>query len=360
MRTACLAATFLFLAAAVFAQSTDQTLPTPVTGPEIRGRINARDIGDSRLTTYFYAFNGEQGDVFINVVTKNFNGDIDVFAVEGLRPLTKIVIYAGGGLDETGRIIYLRKPERMLLRIEGRTPDDDPALFTIKFAGSFQALKPVKAPPDPGPVNKATSNLGGVRLNSAGAVIPDAPNPSTERESVNSQSAGRVESTKVALKKLDPVPIEEKPPVTKEAEIVKPVEKPAAEKETAIVRTEEPVVPEKKLETDKPATEKESVNPPSGDITEAKIETEPAKPKKAPLRKRRQPVKKAVSAVKQPVEDPLAGVRLIVTLKDGSNFERPMSEVLRFTANRGTLLVIGKDGKIVRYLLTDIASITMQ
>ncbi len=71
-------------------------------------------------------------------------------------------------------------------------------------------------------------------------------------------------------------------------------------------------------------------------------------------------LKKAVSAVKRPVADPLAGVRLIVTLKDGSNFERPMSDVLRFTANRGTLLVIGKDGKIVRYLLTDIASITMQ
>ena len=65
------------------AQSTDQNFPTPVTTNQILGTIKARDIGDSRLTTYFYAFDGEQGDIFINVVSKNLSGDIDIFIVDG-------------------------------------------------------------------------------------------------------------------------------------------------------------------------------------------------------------------------------------------------------------------------------------
>src|SRR5438552_821087 len=76
------------------AQSSDQNFPTPVTSNELSGVIKARDIGDPRLTTYYYAFDGRQGDIFINVVTKNLSGDIDIFTAEGLRPLTKMVIYA--------------------------------------------------------------------------------------------------------------------------------------------------------------------------------------------------------------------------------------------------------------------------
>src|SRR5438477_348479 len=80
--------------------------------------VKDRDMGDARLTTHFYAFIGDQGDIFVSVVTKNFSGDIDIFLVDGLRPLTKMVIYADGGVNETGRLIYLRKPEKLLLRVE--------------------------------------------------------------------------------------------------------------------------------------------------------------------------------------------------------------------------------------------------
>ena len=116
---------------AVQAQSTSQNFPTPVTSNEISGTIRARDLGDARLTGYFYVFNGSQGDIFINVVTKNFNGDIDVFTADNLRPLTKIVVYADTADNETGRVIYLRQPEKLILRVEGRTPDDNPATFRI-------------------------------------------------------------------------------------------------------------------------------------------------------------------------------------------------------------------------------------
>ncbi|MBC7901652.1 MAG: hypothetical protein H7070_16550, partial [Saprospiraceae bacterium] len=98
----------LFTAAISTAQSSNQNFPTPVTTNEITGTIPSRDIGDSRLTTFYYGFDGEQGDMFVNLVTKNFTGDIDLFMVSGLRSLTKVVVYADLAENETGRVIYLR------------------------------------------------------------------------------------------------------------------------------------------------------------------------------------------------------------------------------------------------------------
>ncbi|MDQ3799613.1 MAG: hypothetical protein M3384_09195, partial [Acidobacteriota bacterium] len=153
------------------AQSTNQDFPTPVTSSEINGKIPARDIGDARLTNYFYVFNGTQGDVFINVTATNLNGDIDVFTAGSLRPLTKISLYAGDSTTETGRVIYLRKPERLILRIEGRTPNDNPATFRVKFAGSFvplEATAETEAPKLPEIKPNENSN---VRVNSVGTII---------------------------------------------------------------------------------------------------------------------------------------------------------------------------------------------
>ena len=49
--------------------------PTPVRTSEIASSIKARAIGDPRVTTYYYTFEGQQGDVFINVQSKHFTGD---------------------------------------------------------------------------------------------------------------------------------------------------------------------------------------------------------------------------------------------------------------------------------------------
>ena len=49
------------------------------------------------LRRYFYTFDGDQGDIFINVVTKNFTATLMSLRAEGLRPLTKMVIYADAG-----------------------------------------------------------------------------------------------------------------------------------------------------------------------------------------------------------------------------------------------------------------------
>ncbi len=167
------------------AQSTNQNYPTPIMTNEISGKIPARDIGDARLTSYFYIFNGNQGDIFINVQTSNFNGDVDVFTADNLRPLTKITIYADVSENETGRVVYLRKPEKLVLRIEGRSPNDDAATFKIKFAGSFAAITNVAETDAPDAPKVKTENQTDVRVNSVGTIIEVKPKPTpTPKETI--------------------------------------------------------------------------------------------------------------------------------------------------------------------------------
>ena len=77
-----------------YSQSTDQSFPTAVTGNELTGTIKSRDIGDARVTSYYFTFNAGQGDLFINIVTKNLNGSVNLFAADGLRPLGQVLVYA--------------------------------------------------------------------------------------------------------------------------------------------------------------------------------------------------------------------------------------------------------------------------
>ena len=300
-----------------FSQSTSQDFPTAVTTNEIDGTINARDIGDSRLTTYFYTFNGTQGDLFINVTSQNFNGDIDVFTADGLNPVTKIVMYADSSVNETGRVVYLRKPEKLILRVQGRTPGDDPATFRIKFAGSFQAAVDTGRE-EPALPKVTAENDTGVKVNSVGTIV-EAP---------------------------------------KKTEVAKANEEP-------------PAVEEKKAEEEKPAEAKEEAAENEGKKVEVVI-TDNTKPettaKKAPPRRvtrpRRTPPKRTTTAAKaappensppkEKAADPLENVHLIIEFKDGKRIERKMSEVLRFTVDKGILTVISKNGTIGRYNILDI------
>ena len=69
---------------------------------------------------------------------------------------------------------------------------------------------------------------------------------------------------------------------------------------------------------------------------------------------------KAVQQPSPPKVDPLASIKLVISLKDGDRLERPMNEVLRFTVDKGVLTVIAKDGKIVRYSLLDVSKVTIE
>lgn len=350
---------------AAAAQSTDVNFPTAVTTNEIDGTIKARDIGDSRLTSYFYTFDGGQGDVFINIVTRNFTGDIDVFAAEALRPLTKMVIYADAGVNETGRLIYLRKAERLILRVEGRSPNDDPATFRIKFAGSFIALatqKPQYAPAIKGSEVNAES---GIRVNSVGTIVEVIPKPQP--------------------------PVKEKP-IAKEAVAVTDGNKKKSEpavKKTSTSESKLPKKPVKESVSRSKVAEKKSNSTNSPAITPpAKTPGEVAKKDSAPVSKSvkrtdasepntvfKRPTKSKNTSVakKSPTKtpkppttpeekkpDPLARIRLLVQLKDGKMIERPMSEVQKFSVDNGVLTVIAKDGSSIKYSIFDVARVTIE
>lgn len=338
---------FVLSSVTAFAQSTDQNFPTAVTTNEIDGAIRARDMGDARLTSYFYAFDGGQGDMFINVVTKNFTGDIDVFTIDAMTPLTKMVIYSEGEASETGRLVYLRKPERLILRVQGRTPNDDPANFRIKFGGSFIALAPQKVQEAP-TVAKAAPDEPGVRVNSTGRIVAVIPKP---------QPTPRV---------VEPPPVKE--PVARSRPVVKPVDTERA-KTTPPVSTKKPRDAGTVFENDTSKVTVEEAKPAEREPSNAKPAVKT--PVRKPVAGRGAPATERVArdvpkpTVRKPepepkTADPLASVRLVIQMKDGTTFWMPMNEVLRFTVDKGTMTVVGKNGSITRYNILDVEKTTIQ
>ncbi len=349
----------LILAGSLSGQSTSQDYPTPVTSNDINAVIAARDVGDSRLTSYYYQFDGSQGDLFINVVTRNFTGDIDVFIVNGLRPLTKIVIYADLAETETGRVIYLRKPEKMILRVQGRTPGDDAASIRIKFAGSFVASTMAEPPVEPSLPNVTAKNESGIRVNSVGTiveVIPKAtpsPAPVAVEDARQSdvvpekvteekkEAAAKTEAEeKVADVERDDPPKKVELVVTDDLPETPAVKPPPATRGTARGRRRTPP------KTAEPSTETASP------AAEEKAETSP------PTRRGRTRTPPKEEAAKEP--DSMENVNLVIVFKNGTKLERPMTEVLRFTVDKGVLTVIAKDGSIGRYSILDVARVTIE
>jgi len=314
----------LVLPTLVLAQSTTQDFPTPVTTNEIDGTINARDVGDARLTTYFYTFNGTQGDLFINVNSQNFNGDIDVFTADGLDPVTKIVMYADSSVNETGRVVYLRKPEKLILRVQGRTPGDDPATFRIKFAGSFLAAADTGRE-EPALPKVTAENETGIKVNSVGTIVE----------------------------------------VPKKTEVAKANEEPPAAPEEKKVEEEKPA----EISGEKAETKRKKVEVVVTDNTKPEAVAKKAPPVRT-VRPRRTPPKRTVTATKaappektppkEKAPDPLENVHLIIEFKDGKRIERKMSDVFRFTVDKGILTVVSKDGTIGRYNILDIVRTTIE
>lgn len=312
-------------------QSSDVNFPAPVTESEVSSTIKARDIGDSRLTTHYWAFDGTQGDIFINVVTQNFSGDINVYQASDLKPLTQMVMYADNGVSETGRVIYMRQPGRLLLRVQGRTPNDDPATYKIKFAGAFVALEPQKqeAPP-----TVASTEDTGIKVNSVGTIIAVKPKaPPAATTSPERQSDDRSVTVATPDRSSETEAKTDLPPET-EPKSEQKSEETAAKPDDPNIRT---------IFGNKSARVTVTKTPPSA--------TANPPVKRAPAVARR--------AASPPV-DPMAGYRLVIVFKDGSRIEREMSEVVRFIYDRGFLSVVRKDGSTDKYPATVVASVTVQ
>ena len=323
----------------VRAQSTNQNYPTPVSTNEISGKIPARDIGDARLTNYFYIFNARQGDVFINVVTSNFNGDIDVFTADNLRPLTKITVYAGDSERETGRVIYMRKPEKLVLRIEGRTPNDDVASFRIKFAGSFEPLLLTSEKVEPEMPVVKTENQSDVVVNSVGTIIEVKPKPTPSPK----ETIARNETKPKEKKEFETKEIFRENENKLEAEKPENIEKQTVPK---VIITDE--IADKSASTEEIAAKKAEEKA----VTEKVEISETAKTEVS-----KKKTKNSVKAV-SPAE--LANINLVILFKDGSKIERPMNEVLRVNVDKGILTVISKDGSTGRYSILDVVKMTIE
>ena len=339
-----------------YSQSTNQSFPTAVTTNEISGTIKARDIGDSRLTTYFYTFNGSQGDVFINIQTSNFNGDIDVFTVSGLKSLTKVVVYADSPNNETGRVIYLRKPEKLLLRIEGRSPNDDAASFRIKFAGSFQAVAETEQPEQPKLPEVSAQNDSGIVVNSVGTIIAVKPKPTPSPKEI---IAGNTPEKKNETGSVTEISVETDAEKSVVAETSK-TETGEIKEISVETDTEKEVVADNEPKTGKKTKTLEVV------VTEDQPEKVNNNPElnieKPETKMEKTKVSGKKSKIKKPAEpNPLENIRLIVIFKDGTKIERPMSEISRVNVdNKGMLTVVAKDGTIERHSILEVAKFTIE
>jgi hypothetical protein len=294
----------------VFGQSTEQQFPSPIKENILTGKIAARDIGDSRLTTYFYTFNATQGDIVVTTNATNFNGDIDIYESETLRPLTKIRLFADFSADEISRTIYLRKSEKLLLRIEGRSPNDDDALFKIKFEGSFVPSNETENTEASLPKVKEKIDTD-IEVNSVGTIISVRPKPTP-----------RVEIAKVEEA--------EKTSKPKTAKVKKPkIEIPKVE----IPKISVPKIKKPRIVVAKPKVEK----PPKVKKSEtAKVE------------------KDETLAIAKPEKF------LVVIFLDGTRFEKSMKDVLKFSVEKETLTIISKNGEIKRYSIYDVAKLSIE
>lgn len=353
----------------VFSQSTDQNSPTPISTNQINGQIKARDIGDSRLTTYYYVFNGNRGDIFVNIITSNLNGDIDIFTLEGLNPRTKITIYADDSENETGRVIYMRKPEKLLLRINGRTPNDDPATFQIKFAGSFEPMQAI-ASNDQNIMPEVTSaNTGKVKVNSVGTIIEE-PKTEVKVAPVEKQTLKETESVAVN-EELEEEKLNDKvdETVNSENNLVKDDQKIADQPKISPIfdptKKVEDIIKENKVSNKPQVLITDNIPTPDNSDPEIKEVT-------VDIKKNTEETS-AVVTIEREVEsdiketndsvnevDPLAKINLKVELKDGTKFERPMSEVLSMNIIKGILTIVTNDGKIQEFSILDVLKTTIE
>jgi hypothetical protein len=310
-----------------FGQSVDVGSPTPVRSNTISGKIAVRDLGDSRLTDHYYAFTGTPGDLLITIQSTNLNGDLDVFTAVTLRPLLKLNLYTESTAPVT-KGIYLRKREDLILRIEARSPNDDPGTYRVYFGGSFEPLPGgpdiAEAEPESSPEKPAVAGQKGRRVSSVGARIEEPEPPVTEVATAPT-----------------PAPTPEPTPEAKPTETPKPV---VTEKSTAETETARTTTPPRNTRGRRPAPRRQPPPPKeTPPVAAAEEESKPTVRAEEP---------KPKPAAREP--EPEVGPRLIIETNDGTLINRSMSTVRRVTIENGQVVVNNRDGTINRILLANI------
>jgi hypothetical protein len=325
------------------AQSTDQSLPTPVLSNEINGRIAALDLGDPRLTRHFYAFEGVPGDLLVTLTSRNLNGDIDIFTAITFRPLMKITMYAGGNVlaPEVTRGFYLRSRQVLILRVEARSPNDDAGTYHVRFSGAYEPFSggiPVAAENTEQPTDVARTSGGSkTRLSSVGARIEEPAGDTTAKpaeKSADETTSSSPSSAKVTKPKSTKAP----PARTARGRPSRPTRSKPASTET-------------ETKTDPARTEAGGT-----ETTEEKKQPAPGEEKPAATEKSSTPDQ---PAAQEPVV-PKPGARLIIEETDGTKIERPMSTVRRVVIEGGTIVILLKTGRVERVPMAAVAKMSIE
>jgi len=346
----------------VWAQSTDQSLPTPVLSNEINGRIAALDVGDPRTTKHFYAFAASPGDLLVTMDSKNLDGDVDVFTAISFRPLMKTTFYASSQSAGVTKGIYLRAHQLLILRIEARTPNDDPGTYRIHFGGTFEPFSGgIPVAENTETPNDANEKISANRLSSVGATIPRPlvqivetpeakPSPSPEKtadKTIETTGTAKVETEKPATtartNTTRPPRRSTRPGTSRRQPPTKKTQAPAkSQTETATVdptKSEPAKVESEKAEAVKTGKRATEEKPAPGEVKTNETTAEKAKPQEtlAPV-----------------------GARLIIEEKDGTRIERPMSSVRRVVIEGSTIVVLLKNGKTERIAMADVARMAIE
>ena len=348
------------LTSTIRAQSLDMGSPSPVRSNDVVGTIAARDLGDARLTDHFYVLTGTPGDLVITLESRNLNGDIDVFAAAGLRPLLKFTVYAESSLPITKRI-YLRKREQLILRVEARSPNDDEGTYHLRFGGSFEPISggPLLAGNENATDQRAASSSRpggrqGRRVSSVGARIAEPAPPQAEV---------------AAAPTPEPTPAES---ATATAAKAGATEKPASAPKATANRNARARVPAR------PRTGRRSPSTTGAakkSTEEAKEESKPVAgskekpaegsgPESKPGAASRKAARRGATpgpATKPPAEpNAELGPRLIIETKEGTLINRFMNTVRRVTVENGQIVVVGKDGRIQRVQMAAVVRMSIE
>jgi hypothetical protein len=345
----------------VCAQSSDQSLPTPVLSNDLNGKIVALDVGDPRATRHFYAFAASPGDLLVTVDSKNLDGDIDVFTAITFRPLMKTTVYSTSQSAVITKGIYLRAHQILILRVEARTPNDDSGVYHIRFGGTFEPFSggiPVAEATESTEIStgKAKAN----RLSSVGATLPKPPPEVTEAaETKPSPSPEKaVEKTSETSESVKAEP--ESKPATAKTNNTRP---PRRSTRPSTSRRQPPAKktqPAKKPEIATVTTDSnaESVKSEPGKSEPEKVEkSSEAKPSTEKPAESAPPAEKSKS---QEIASQLPGTRLIIEEKDGTHIERPMSTVRRVVIEGATIVILLKNGRTERIAMADVARMAIE
>ena len=325
------------------AQSTDQSLPTPVLSNEINGRIAALDLGDPRLTRHFYAFEGVPGDLLVTLSSRNLNGDIDIFTAITFRPIMKIAMYAGGSAlsPEVTKGFYLRARQVLILRVEARSPNDDAGTYQVRFGGAYEPFSggiPVAEESTEQSTEVARSSGGNkTRLSSVGARIEDLPSDTTAKPA--EKSAEETTSSSPSS-----------------ANVTKPKSTKTPPARTARGRPARPT-------RSKPASTGSEVKTEPAKTEAAKTETPEEKKEPAPGEEKPAATEKSATPDKPAAQEavvPKPGARLIIEETDGTRIDRPMSTVRRVVIEGGMIVIVLKTGRIERVPMSLVAKMSIE